>query len=100
MLHSKMEKAYSSTLFSVPLSLPSHWPIQKALTITLPGTAIIAQAGIWIVRRPPLLPEIPTLLTNFQLTATVWASAFIAPLSLFSAHPVRLPYYIRRVDPH
>ncbi|CAF9930506.1 hypothetical protein IMSHALPRED_008199 [Imshaugia aleurites] len=34
------------------------------------GTAIIAQAGIWI------------------LTATVWASVFIAPLSLFSAHPL------------
>ncbi|MCJ1453285.1 hypothetical protein MMC28_003631 [Mycoblastus sanguinarius] len=36
------------------------------------STAIIAQAGIWL------------------LTATVWASVFIHPLSLFSAHPVRL----------
>ncbi|KAL2042451.1 hypothetical protein N7G274_004943 [Stereocaulon virgatum] len=34
------------------------------------GTAIIAQAGIWI------------------LTATVWASVFIHPLILFSAHPL------------
>lgn len=34
------------------------------------GTGIIAQAGIWV------------------LTATVWASVFLAPLSLFSAHPV------------
>ncbi|MCJ1297763.1 hypothetical protein MMC08_000551 [Hypocenomyce scalaris] len=34
------------------------------------GTAILAQAGIWI------------------LAATVWASIFIHPLMLFSAHPL------------
>lgn len=36
-----------------------------------PGTAIIAQAGIWI------------------LTALVWASVFMADFSFFSYHPVR-----------
>ncbi|KAL8711342.1 MAG: hypothetical protein Q9220_004239 [cf. Caloplaca sp. 1 TL-2023] len=34
------------------------------------GTAVIAQVGIWI------------------LTATVWASVFVQPLMLFSAHPL------------
>ncbi|MCJ1417519.1 hypothetical protein MMC32_003863 [Xylographa parallela] len=34
------------------------------------GTAVIAQAGIWI------------------LTAIVWAAVFTAPVSLFSAHPL------------
>ncbi|MCJ1335084.1 hypothetical protein MMC09_000350 [Bachmanniomyces sp. S44760] len=34
------------------------------------GTAVIAQAGIWI------------------LTATIWASVFLHPLMLFSAHPL------------
>lgn len=35
-----------------------------------------------------------------QLTATIWASAFIAPLSLFSAHPVRLPFYNGPLSSH
>ncbi|KAI4107790.1 MAG: hypothetical protein L6R37_001476 [Teloschistes peruensis] len=34
------------------------------------GTAVIAQVGIWI------------------LTATIWASVFVQPLMLFSAHPL------------
>ncbi|KAI9674160.1 MAG: hypothetical protein M1817_001978 [Caeruleum heppii] len=34
------------------------------------GTAVVAQAGIWI------------------LTATVWASIFLHPLNLFSPHPL------------
>ncbi|KAI4149156.1 MAG: hypothetical protein L6R39_002593 [Caloplaca ligustica] len=34
------------------------------------GTAVIAQVGIWI------------------LTATIWASVFVQPLILFSAHPL------------
>ncbi|MCJ1470527.1 hypothetical protein MMC07_009173 [Pseudocyphellaria aurata] len=34
------------------------------------GTAVIAQAGIWL------------------LTAAVWANVFLAPLSLFSLHPL------------
>ena len=69
--------------------------IQLMLTLTAPGTAIIAQAGIWIVCWPPLPAKASNQLTRFQLTATVWASVFIAPLSLFSAHPVRLFPYAR-----
>ncbi|KAL9042863.1 MAG: hypothetical protein Q9180_000286 [Flavoplaca navasiana] len=34
------------------------------------GTAVIAQVGIWI------------------LAATIWASVFVSPLALFSAHPL------------
>ncbi|CAF9913093.1 MAG: hypothetical protein ALECFALPRED_008630 [Alectoria fallacina] len=52
------------------------------------GTAIIAQAGIWIVRWRRLLRHAQSLLTRSQLAATIWASVFIAPLSLFSAHPL------------
>ncbi|MCJ1481373.1 hypothetical protein MMC06_001530 [Schaereria dolodes] len=39
------------------------------------GTAVIAQVGIWL------------------LAATIWASIFIHPLMLFSAHPVRRHMY-------
>ena len=52
-----------------------------------PGTAIVAQAGIWIVRLLPTIP-IKHLLMVLQLTATIWASVFIHPVILFSAHPL------------
>ncbi|KAL6715163.1 hypothetical protein ACLMJK_007427 [Lecanora helva] len=48
-------------------SLQEGKPIPWNLVL---GTAIIAQAGIWI------------------LTATIWASVFIHPVILFSAHPL------------
>ncbi|KAI4133681.1 MAG: hypothetical protein LQ338_000010 [Usnochroma carphineum] len=44
--------------------------ILNTMLKTRSGTAVIAQVGIWI------------------LTATIWASVFIHPLILFSAHPL------------
>jgi hypothetical protein len=44
------------------------------------GTAMIAQAGIWI------------------LTALVWSAVFEANFSFFSYHPVRQPTYQENCD--
>lgn len=50
---------------------------------------------------PTILPNNRAIcLTRFQLTATIWASVFIAPLSLFSAHPVRLRSHTKLVGSH
>ena len=59
MPHSKKEEAYSSTSFLVQLLFLVIHMIQITLTIILPGTAIIAQAGIWIVRLAIILLQVP-----------------------------------------
>ena len=59
MPHSKKEEAYSSTSFSVHLLFLVIHMTKSVLTITLRGTAIIAQAGIWIVRLATILPQDP-----------------------------------------
>jgi len=64
------------------------------------GTAIIAQAGIWIVRPDPFLTRQAAANERpDQLTATIWASVFLHPLMLFSAHPVRRPSSIFSFSP-
>lgn len=59
------------------------------LIIPSPGTAVIAQVGIWIVIRcTPSTIRATYADLRFQLAATIWASVFVSPLALFSAHPV------------